>query len=175
MQVTKGVARASAEAPGGRAADRELPSSNIESGGGAGPLVDEKGDRVAIPESSQPPEHMPGCERGSWTGATAPAPSWDGATEPGLGGGARGSHDSGLTDGDPTWARPILEHLVGAPPAAAAPPRFPGADGDGSLIALHSDTHHHVHHFRQQVTGGRTMITGLTPSKIRSSRCWGHP
>ena len=145
MEVTKGVARASAEAPGGAAADREQSSSNIESGGGAEPLVDEKGDRVAIPESSQPPEHMPlqsgasGCERGSWTGATAPAPSWDGATEPGLGGGARGSHDSEPTDGDPTWARPILERLVGAPPAAAAPPCFLAAEGDGSLIALHSD------------------------------------
>ena len=65
MKVSEGAEGASAEHPGGRAAQLGCPSSCIESGGGCEPLVDERADRVAIPESSPTAEQdgMAICSR----------------------------------------------------------------------------------------------------------------
>ena len=66
--------------------------------------MDEKGHSVAIPGPPRAPEHMPldrgaaGCSKGPWTGAEAPAPSWAGATDPGLGEGSRGTLSSPRDD-----------------------------------------------------------------------------
>ena len=91
------MGKASVATRAGAAGDWGGQSSSIESGRGLQPLVDEKGHSVAIPGHPRAPEHMPldrgaaGCSKGPWAGAEAPAPSWAGATDPGLGEGSRGS------------------------------------------------------------------------------------
>ena len=73
----------------------------IEGRGGFGPFVDEGNDRVATLESLRASlrglRHMEfdgvassGCERDSGADASAPSPSWTGATESGQGGGDQG-------------------------------------------------------------------------------------
>ena len=73
----------------------------IEGRGGFGPFVDEGNDRVATLESLRASlrglRHMEfdgvassGCDKDSWADASAPTPSWTGATESGQSGGDQG-------------------------------------------------------------------------------------
>ncbi len=131
------------QAPGQRALNGRgrCLSSNTESGRGFEPFVDEKGDCVAISEPLRPTEHMSrlcgasGCERGSWTDADAPAPSWVWSDRTGLGGGSRGTlsslrddEGSALTEAAPIDQRSIVDDAArsrsdarGGPKAADIP------------------------------------------------------
>ena len=97
-----GMAEASVDAPAGVAGESGMSITNIEGSGGFEPFVDERGDRVAILGSLRTSlrglgyTHMKfggassGCDKDSWADASAPTPSWTGATESGQSGGDQG-------------------------------------------------------------------------------------
>ena len=98
-----GMAEASVDAPAGVAGESGMSITNIEGSGGFEPFVDERGDRVAILGSLRTSlgglgyTHMEfdgvassGCDKDSWADASAPTPSWTGATESGQSGGDQG-------------------------------------------------------------------------------------
>ena len=81
--------------------ESRVPSTYTEGRGGFGPFVDEGNDRVATLESLRASlrglRHMEfdgvassGCDKDSWADASAPTPSWTGATESGQRGGDQG-------------------------------------------------------------------------------------
>ena len=98
-----GMAEASVDSSAGVAGESGMSITNIEGSGGFEPFVDERGDRVAILGSLRTSlgslgyTHMEfdgvassGCDKDSWADASAPTPSWTGATESGQGGGDQG-------------------------------------------------------------------------------------
>ena len=97
-----GMAEASVDAPAGAAGESGVSITNMEGSGGFEPFVDERGDRVAILGSLRTSlrglgyTHMKfggassGCDKDSWADASAPTPSWTGATESGQSGGDQG-------------------------------------------------------------------------------------
>ena len=90
---------ASVDAPAGVAGESGVSITNIEGREGFEPFVDERDDRVAILGSLRTSlglgyTHMnggasSGCDKDSWADASAPTPSWTGATESGQSGGQR--------------------------------------------------------------------------------------
>ena len=97
------MAEASVDAPAGAAGESGVSITNMEGSGGFEPFVDERGDRVAILGSLRTSlgglgyTHMEfdgvassGCDKDSWADASAPTPSWTGATESGQSGGDQG-------------------------------------------------------------------------------------
>ena len=96
------MAEASVDAPAGAAGESGVSITNMEGSGGFEPFVDERGDRVAILGSLRTSlglgyTHMEfdgvassGCDKDSWADASAPTPSWTGATESGQRGGDQG-------------------------------------------------------------------------------------
>ena len=96
-----GMEEASVDAPAGVAGESGVSITNIEGRGGFEPFVDERDDRVAILGSLRTSlglgyTHMKfggassGCDKDSWADASAPTPSWTGATESGQSGGDQG-------------------------------------------------------------------------------------
>ena len=96
------MTEASVDAPAGAAGESGVSITNMEGSGGFEPFVDERGDRVAILGSLRTSlglgyTHMEfdgvassGCDKDSWADASAPTPSWTGATESGQRGGDQG-------------------------------------------------------------------------------------
>ena len=96
-----GMEEASVDAPAGVAGESGVSITNIEGRGGFEPFVDERDDRVATLGSLRTSlglgyTHMKfggassGCDKDSWADASAPTPSWTGATESGQSGGDQG-------------------------------------------------------------------------------------
>ena len=91
----------SVDTPAGVAGESGVSITNIEGRGGFEPFVDERDDRVATLGSLRTSlglgyTHMKfggassGCDKDSWADASAPTPSWTGATESGQRGGDQG-------------------------------------------------------------------------------------
>ena len=89
--------------------ESRVPSTYTEGRQGFGPFVEERDDRVAIPESLRASLRVwarhnefdvasSGCERDSGADASASSPPWIGATESGQGVGERGIVDSSPRD-----------------------------------------------------------------------------
>ena len=96
--------------PAAQRGELRVPSTYTEGRRGFGPFVEERNDRVAIPESSRASLRVwlrhddfndvasSGCERDSGADASSPSPPWVGATESGQGVGERGIFDSSPRD-----------------------------------------------------------------------------
>ena len=104
-----GMEEVSVGDPAARRGESRVPSTYTEGRRGFGPFVEERDDRVAIPESLRASLRVwsrhnefdvasSGCERDSGADASAPSPSWIGTTESGQGVGERGIVDSSPRD-----------------------------------------------------------------------------
>ena len=97
-----GMGEVSVADPAAICGESRVPSTYTEGRQGFGPFVEERDDRVAVPESLRAPLRAvasSGCERDSGAdGASAPSSPWIGATESDPGVGERGIVDSSSRD-----------------------------------------------------------------------------
>ena len=104
-----GMGEVSVADPAALSGESRVPDTYTEGRQGFGPFVEERDDRVVIPESLRASLRAwarhdefdvasSGCERDSGADASAPSPPWIGATESGQGVGERGIVDSSPRD-----------------------------------------------------------------------------